>query len=459
MSLSVIVLAAGRGSRMLSTQPKVLHRLAGRPLLQHVITASGALMPSQLCIVYGYQGEKLKNALANASAYTWVLQESLLGTGHAVMQALPHIQEDGQVLVLCGDVPLIKSSTLTHLVKSTPHDAVGMITCSVSDPKGLGRILRNEKGEVSGIVEEKDASPTQRQINEINTGIFLFPAKHLKQWLKACRQDNQQGEYYLTDLIGFAVQDGVAIHTVRPTSEFEVQGVNNQKQLAALERYFQQQQADKLLQEGVQLADPSRVDVRGALIAGDSVFLDINVVIEGTVKLGDGVTVEPNVILRDCVIGDRAHIKANSVVEQATVGDDCQVGPFARLRPGVVMGSRAKAGNFVELKKCVLGEGSKVNHLSYIGDAKVGQQVNIGAGTITCNYDGVNKYETVIQDKAFIGSGTQLVAPVTVGRLATVGAGTTLLKDAPEGQLTINRKTQKVYEGWARPTKTQMTEE
>lgn len=452
--LQVVILAAGQGTRMRSGLPKVLHPIAGQAMVRHVIAAAAALNSQKTVAVVGHGAAVVESALADTGVQ-FVLQSPQLGTGHAVQMALPALQSlpaDGQVLILYGDVPLIQPATLRALLQAA-GDGVGLVTQHLDNPTGYGRIVRDGTGKVLCNVEEKDATDEQRKITEINTGILCLPAKHLAGWLGALSNQNAQGEYYLTDLLGMAVQAGVPVHTVNPQHDWEVAGVNSKVQLAVLERVWQRHQAEQLMIEGVRLADPARIDVRGTLTCGRDVGIDVGCVFEGTVVLEEGVQIGPYCVLRDVTVKAGARIDAFSHLNQAEVGPDAVVGPYARLRPGSTLGAGAHVGNFVELKNTQLGAGSKANHLAYVGDATVGERVNIGAGTITCNYDGVNKHRTIIEDDAFIGSDTQLVAPVTVGRGATLGAGTTLTKDAPADTLTVSRPKQLSLTGWQRPVK------
>lgn len=452
--LQVVILAAGQGTRMRSGLPKVLHPIAGQAMVRHVIAAAAALNSQKTVAVVGHGAAVVESALADTGVQ-FVLQSPQLGTGHAVQMALPALQSlpaDGQVLILYGDVPLIQPATLKALLQAA-GDGVGLVTQHLDNPTGYGRIVRDGTGKVLCNVEEKDATDEQRKITEINTGILCLPAKHIAGWLGALSNQNAQGEYYLTDLLGMAVQAGVPVHTVNPQHDWEVAGVNSKVQLAVLERVWQRHQAEQLMIEGVRLADPARIDVRGTLTCGRDVGIDVGCVFEGTVVLEEGVQIGPYCVLRDVTVKAGARIEAFSHLNQAEVGPDAVVGPYARLRPGSTLGAGAHVGNFVELKNTQLGAGSKANHLAYVGDATVGERVNIGAGTITCNYDGVNKHRTIIEDDAFIGSDTQLVAPVTVGRGATLGAGTTLTKDAPADTLTVSRPKQLSLTGWQRPVK------
>ena len=449
-ALNIVILAAGKGTRMYSEKPKVLHALAGKPLVQHVLDCAVALQPQQVCVVYGHGGEAVPQAVCQYEA-RFVLQEPQLGTGHAVQQAMPHLANNGNMLVLYGDVPLIQLGTLHRMLQA--GDGLVLLTVDLDNPAGYGRIVRNEQGDVLGIVEEKDASPGQREIREVNTGILLAPTGKLREWLANLRNDNAQGEYYLTDIVGMAVQQGIAVHTVQPAHEWEIHGVNSKAQLAVLERAWQQVEAARLLAHGVTLADPARIDVRGRLNCGRDVEIDVGCVFEGDVTLGDNVKVGAYSIIRNTVIAGGACIAPYSLIDSSEVGADCHIGPYARLRPGTRLHDSVHIGNFVEVKNSEIGSGSKANHLSYIGDSTIGSRVNLGAGTITCNYDGANKHRTIIEDDVFIGSDTQLVAPVTVGRGATIGAGSTITQDAPEGELSLSRSKQVTINGWKRPTK------
>ena len=449
MSLDVVILAAGQGTRMHSSTPKVLHQLGGRPLLQHVVDAARVLSAARIVVVYGYGGEQVPSAFAD-DHLQFVRQEPQLGTGHAVQQALPSVTGD-RTLVLYGDVPLTRPETLSDALRE--RGGLSLITADLDDSTGYGRIVRDHAGRVVRIVEERDASPAEKAIREINTGILAAPTARLRGWLKDLRDDNAQGEYYLTDIIERAVADGMSIHTVQPKDTWEILGVNSKQQLAELERVYQRTQAAKLMVGGVTLADPARIDVRGELTCGQDVSIDVNCVFEGKVALAAGVNVGANCVIKDTVVEAGARILPFCHIDGAHIGPDARVGPYARLRPGTVLAAHAHVGNFVETKNAQLGEGSKANHLSYLGDATVGRNVNIGAGTITCNYDGANKHQTVIEDDAFIGSDSQLVAPVTVGKGATIGAGSTIAKDAPAGELTVSRARQTTVKGWKRPVK------
>lgn len=452
MKLSVVILAAGQGTRMRSKLPKVLHEIAGKTMLERVVKAAKGLDPEQINIVYGHQGEMVRETLQHLDV-NWVEQTEQLGTGHAVLQAIDAIPKDHRVFILCGDTPLILSSTLEDLIHSTPADGVGLITARPEDPKQLGRIMRDHSGNFTGIVEYKDATSEQRQVGEVNSGLYLIPAKYLHEWLPKLTNKNAQQEYYLTDILEKAVKNGIHVVTVNPSNVEEVLGVNDRIQQAQLERYFQKVQAKKLMLSGVTLKDPQRIDIRGRATVAKDVILDVNVVLEGKVTIGTGSVIGPNVYLKNSIIGANVVVKENSSIEGSTVGDQCVIGPFARLRPGSILKEGAKVGNFVETKNATLHAGCKVNHLSYVGDATVGEKSNIGAGTITCNYDGVNKHRTEIGNDAFIGSGSQLVAPVKVGDGAFVGAGSTITKDVPAEQLTLARAKQKTIESWQAPKK------
>jgi len=450
-ALNVVVLAAGMGKRMRSRQPKVLHRLAGKPLLGHVIDAARALRPARICVIYGHGGEAVPEAF-QASDLSFARQEPQLGTGHAVQQAVPHLDDQAATLILYGDVPLVRSETLCELVKAT-GEGVGVLSVVLDDPTGYGRILRDSDHRITGIVEEKDAAPDQRAIREVNTGIMLVPGHKLASWLAALKNDNAQGEFYLTDVVRLAIADGVPVIGVCAPVEWETLGVNSKSQLAQLERIYQRRQADVLMEQGVTLADPDRIDIRGSLVAGTDVRIDVNCVFEGDVRLGNDVTIGPNCVLSDVSIADGCEILPFCHLTEGELGQRCRIGPFARIRPGARLGEDVHIGNFVEVKASELGDGSKVNHLAYVGDSVVGKNVNVGAGTITCNYDGAYKHRTVIEDDVHIGSDVQLVAPVTVGRGATVGAGTTVWKDVPPGGLVLNSKDQLHRPNWKRPTK------
>jgi len=451
--LDIVILAAGKGSRMYSSLPKVLHPLAGRPLLQHVLDTAQQLEPdSEPVMVVGHGAAHLQEVFANRDC-RWVEQEEQLGTGHAVLQALPLLRPQARCLILYGDVPLIAVDTLRQLCADVDVNSLGLLTVTLDNPTGYGRILRNESGEVTGIVEHKDASATERSINEVNTGIMVVNVEHLQRWLPALSADNQQGEYYLTDIIAMAHQQGVAIKTTQPAAAFEVEGINNRLQQASLEREYQRRLAHQLMLQGVAIADPERFDCRGQLQAGTDVFIDINVIIEGEVILGNNTTIGANTLLKDCVIGNDCQIKPNTIIEGAQLADAVEVGPFARLRPGANLADKVRVGNFVEIKKSHIGIGSKINHLSYIGDCQMGAQVNIGAGSITCNYDGVNKHITRIDDKVFVGSNTALVAPVSVACGTTIAAGSVITQDTQENDLAVARSRQRNISNWPRPQK------
>ena len=450
--LHVVILAAGQGTRMRSSLPKVLHLLAGRPLLSHVIGAANALDAARVHVVHGHAGGIVREAMASADV-DWVEQREQLGTGHAVALAMPGIPDDATVLVLYGDVPLVNRTTLYETATLAAASGIALIAAIVDDPSGYGRIVRDPDGHVRGIVEEGDATDEQRNIAEINTGILAARAGKLRDWLRRIDRDNAQGEYYLTDVVARAVEEGLSVRTVPPEAVEEVLGVNDRVQLATLERFHQRRLADALMRDGASLADPSRVDIRGRVCTGNDVFVDVNVVFEGDVRLGDRVSIGPGCVIKDTVIERDTEVRAHCVIEGAHVGVACRVGPFARLRPDTRMSRGARIGNFVEVKNTTIGEGSKANHLTYIGDSRIGRDVNVGAGVVTCNYDGAHKHTTVIGDHAFIGSGVMLVAPVTVHPGATIGAGSTIGKDAPADALTLTRAPQKTFEGWKRPRK------
>lgn len=449
--MNVVILAAGMGKRMQSDLPKVLHALGGKPLLSHVVDTARQLSPSRCCVIYGHGGDAVPSRLASDDLH-FVLQEPQLGTGHAVMQAVPVLNDDEPTLVLYGDVPLTSVSTLKSLAAKAGKDKLAVLTIELDDPSGYGRIVR-EQQRIVRIVEQKDADDNERKIREINTGILVAPTRKLKEWLSRLSNDNAQREYYLTDIIAQAVHDGVLVESSQPAHAWETLGVNSKVQLAQLERIYQNNIANQLLEQGVTLTDPMRLDVRGTLHCGRDVTIDVNCVFEGEVELGDRVQIDANCVIRNTRIDAGTHIKAFTHIEDAIIGSGSQIGPYARLRPGTALADDVHIGNFVEVKNSQFGAHSKANHLAYVGDASVGQRVNIGAGTITCNYDGANKHRTVIEDDAFIGSDTQLVAPVTVGRGATLGAGTTLTKDAPADSLTVSRAKQTSITGWQRPVK------
>ena len=459
MNLEVIILAAGEGTRMHSALPKVMHALGGKPLLVHVITAARALEASAIHVVYGHGGEQVRESVSDANDLRWVLQAEQQGTAHAVMQALPAVARDARVLVLYGDVPLIQPATLRALVDVAGTDSLALLTVELDDPTGYGRIVRDGDGRVTRVVEQKDASPDELTLREVNTGVLAAPAGRLQAWLARIGNDNAQGEYYLTDVVAIAARDSCNIVSCPAPTRWEIGGVNSKAELAKLERKYQQRQAQTLMARGVTLLDPARFDLRGELEVGQDVVIDINVVLEGSVVLGSGVHIGPNNVIRNTSIGDNSSILANCVIEDAIIGRKCRIGPFTRLRPGPELADNVQVGNFVEIKKSRVGSGSKINHLSYVGDTVVGKNVNIGAGTITCNYDGANKHQTVIGDNVFIGSDTQLVAPVTVGEGATIGAGSTITKDTPAGELTLSRAPQQTRRGWKRPVKKVRREE
>lgn len=451
MALTTVILAAGKGTRMRSKLPKVLHPVANKPMVQHVIDNALSLGAKTTNLVYGHGGELLQEHLAHNDV-NWVLQAEQLGTGHAVAQAKEHIANDDTVLILYGDVPLTKKSTLEALLAATPSQGLAILTVDLDDPTGYGRIER-KGGNIVGIVEQKDANPEQLKITEINSGIMAVNGGLLRDWLGRLSNNNAQGEYYLTDIVAMAHADGVEITSAQPSDLMEVEGANNRVQLAALERAYQAWQAEELMLNGASLADPARIDVRGEVTTGQDVQIDVNVIFEGKVVIGNDVVIGPNCVLKDCEIGDGVVIKANSIVEEAKVAAKCTLGPFARLRPGAIMEEDSHIGNFVEMKKTRLGKGSKANHLTYLGDTDVGEKVNIGAGTITCNYDGVNKSKTIIGDNAFIGSNSSLVAPVEIGQTATIGAGSVVTANVADQQLAVSRAKQRNIDGWQRPVK------
>ena len=452
MKLGIVILAAGQGTRMRSGMPKVLHQLAGQPLLQHVVNAAHQLEPERCVVVYGHGGEQVREALAG-QPLVWVEQPEQRGTGHAVMQAMPALAGTDRVLVLFGDVPLIRPETLHTLVGLVAAESLALLTVELDDPGGYGRILRDPAGRVVRIVEHKDASPQEREVLECNTGILCAATTYLRGWLNRIRDDNAQGEYYLTDIVGLAVADGAEVAAVTAPDPQAVIGVNDRVQLAALERNLQLARAEQLMRGGATLADPARFDLRGTVQAGQDLVIDVNVVLEGAVRLGDGVQIGANTVIRNSEIGPGVQIYENCVIENARIGAGSRIGPFARIRPESDLDAQVHIGNFVEIKKSRVGFGSKINHLSYIGDTTVGSGVNIGAGTITCNYDGANKHRTIIGDGAFIGSDTQLVAPVEVGAGATIGAGSTITRDAPADALTLSRVRQTSFGAWQRPVK------
>jgi bifunctional UDP-N-acetylglucosamine pyrophosphorylase/glucosamine-1-phosphate N-acetyltransferase len=469
MTIAVIILAAGQGTRMLSTKPKVLHKIAGRSLLTKVLFTVNLLDQNLCAVVYGHKGEMVINTITqelqslsnitNLNNLCWVQQEKQLGTGHAVQTAILQIEAQliehnvDQILVLYGDVPLVDINDLNKLISSTKTTELGLLTLNCSHPYGLGRIIRNDIGDIVDIIEEKEATSQQKLISEVNTGIFLLPYPKVKEWLSNLDTNNNQHEYYLTDIVNKSVKDNIKINSITVSDEKSYQGVNTLYQLAQAERHNQFLSALQLLEQGVKVIDPNRIDIRGELQCNKEITIDINCVFEGMVKLGTNCTIEPNCILKNVEVGDNVHIKANSIIEDSVIGNECIIGPFARIRPNTVLSNNAHIGNFVEIKKSNIGSGTKVNHLSYIGDTTIGKQVNIGAGTITCNYDGVNKYNTTIGDNAFIGSNTALIAPIIIGKGAVIGAGSTVSKDAPENKLTIARSKQTTIDSWQRKDK------
>lgn len=451
--LNVVILAAGSGKRMQSSLPKVLHTLAGCSLLLHVTNTARLLSPHKICIVIGHGGNMIRQSIAD-NDLTWVIQEQQLGTGHALMQAQPYLDKDGLTLVLYGDVPLVRIDTLQKLIVTAQEKHCALLTAVVEDPTGYGRIVRDSKTEaVTAIVEQKDANREQQSICEINTGIMLIPNVYLHEWLPKLENKNAQHEYYLTDIIAMAAEQNVRVVSSQPTNFWEVMGINNKHQLAELERIYQKEYADKLLDCGVSLADPTRIDIRGELSCGSDVEIDINCIFEGIVKLGDGVQVGAHCILKNVMVAAGSIIHPYSMIEDTEIGENCKIGPYARIRPGTKLASKVHIGNFVEVKNSQIALGTKANHLSYIGDSIVGKNVNIGAGTITCNYDGANKHQTIIEDDVFIGSDTQLIAPVRVSKGSTIGAGSTITRDTPEGALTLARAKQVSFSEWKRPTK------
>ncbi|MGO2496869.1 MAG: bifunctional UDP-N-acetylglucosamine diphosphorylase/glucosamine-1-phosphate N-acetyltransferase GlmU [Vibrio litoralis] len=451
MNFSAVILAAGKGTRMYSEKPKVLHRLAGRPMAKHVIDTCAKVGAQNIHLVYGHGGDQMKEALG-AEPVNWVLQEKQLGTGHAVNQAAPGFADDEKVLILYGDVPLISSETVENLLDAQPNGGIALLTVILKKPEGYGRIIR-KNGPVVAIVEQKDATEEQKLIKEINTGVMVATGGDLKRWLSALKNENAQGEYYLTDIIAAAHKEGRAVEAVHPVSPIEVEGVNDRAQLARLERAYQSMQAQRLLEQGVMLRDPNRFDLRGEVHFGMDVEIDVNVILKGKVTIGNNVQIGAGCILKDCEIKDNAILYPYSIVEDSVVGEECTVGPYARLRPGSELKKAAHVGNFVEIKNATLGQDSKAGHLTYLGDAQIGDRVNVGAGVITCNYDGANKFKTTIGDDVFVGSDSQLIAPVTIADGSTIGAGTTLTKDVAENELVITRAKERVIAGWKRPTK------
>ena len=454
MDLYTVILAAGKGTRMRSSIPKVLHPLADVTLLEHVIKAAEILKPKKTIVVYGHGGDLVKDRLSHTNV-SWVEQAEQHGTGHAVNQAMPLIPDNARVLILYGDVPLTRQQTLSDLLNCdrSHQDSIALLTATLDDPTGYGRIIRDGLQAVTHIVEQKDANESELEVHEVNTGILAASSHCLRHWLNNLSNDNAQGEYYLTDIIAMAVGEDFGVATVSAESEWEILGVNDKSQLAAIERHLQRNIADDLLTRGVTLRDPSRIDVRGDLTTGSDCEIDVNCVFLGSVSLDDDVYIGPNCFLKNVTIGKGSRILANSILEDSTIGNDCEIGPFARIRPDSHLESKVKIGNFVEIKKANIDQNSKVNHLSYVGDAELGKNVNIGDGTITCNYDGANKHLTKIGDDVFVGSSSQLIAPVNIGDGATIGAGSTISKNAPAGELSLTRSKQETRKGWTRPTK------
>ena len=450
-ALSVVILAAGKGTRMYSDLPKVLHKVAGKPMVKHVIDTANQLGAENVHLIYGHGGELMRERLAKESV-NWVIQAEQLGTAHAVQQAAPFFKDDENIVILYGDAPLVTKETLEKLIAAKPENGIALLTVNLDNPTGYGRIIR-ENGNVVAIVEQKDANAEQLKIQEVNTGVLVADGAHFKNWLSRVKNNNAQGEFYITDVIGLAHQDGCPIVAVQATDFMEVEGVNNRLQLAKMERYYQRKQAEKLLLAGVMLIDLERFDLRGTLEHGKDVEIDVNVIVEGNVRLGDRVKIGTGCVLKNVTIGDDVEIKPYSVLEDATIGDKAAIGPFSRLRPGAELAAETHVGNFVEIKKSTVGKGSKVNHLTYVGDTEIGENCNIGAGVITCNYDGANKFKTIIGNNVFVGSDTQLVAPVTVADGATIGAGSTITKNVEKDELVITRVPQRHIQGWQRPVK------
>ena len=452
MTVDIVILAAGQGTRMKSLLPKVLHPLAGTPLLQHVINMAETIPNSNITLVTGYASEQIKNSVVGEDL-KYVHQAEQLGTANAVQMAAPNLNPDGITLVLYGDVPLISYKTVLSTLKVVNNNTMGLLTVVLRKPDGYGRIVRDSKGDICEIIEQKDANPQELEINEINTGVMAIRTNLLQKWLPQIKNDNAQNEYYLTDLISIAHKASIKIQAVNPDTPEEVEGVNTRKQLSKLERFYQQEQANKLMVNGATLADPSRVDIRGTTICGMDTFIDINTVFVGEVKLGKNVTIGPNCFISESIIGDNVEIKAHTIIENSTVCDGAEIGPFARVRPGPVLNDNSKIGNFVEVKNTEVGKNSKINHLSYVGDSELGKDVNVGAGTITCNYDGINKNKTIVGDHSFVGSNVSLVAPVTIGVNVTIGAGSTITKDVPDNELSLSRSPQLNKSGWIRKKK------
>lgn len=450
--LNVVILAAGKGTRMYSEKPKVLHELAGLSLIEHVIATAKNLNPENITLVVGHQADEIESHLAG-EGYNFALQKEQKGTAHALEQALPFLDEEAKAIILYGDVPLTKTASLEQLIALIDESTMAVLTSVVGEPEGLGRIIRDDEGNIEFIVEEKDADERQKRINEINTGIMAFPVKKLKQWLPLIKNNNSQNEFYLTDIVSLALEDKCQVKTSFCSHEYEAYGINNMLQLASLEKIYQQDCASQYMLKGVKISDPTRFDVRGEAEISADVIIDINVILEGKVNIGKNVKIGANCILKNCTIKQDSEIFPNTIIEDAFIGANCNIGPFARIRPGTELKDSAKIGNFVETKKSIIGQGSKVNHLSYVGDSELGEGVNIGAGTITCNYDGANKFKTRIGNNVFIGSNSALVAPVVIGNGATVGAGSTITKDVKADQLALTRKQQKNIDGWKRPSK------
>jgi bifunctional UDP-N-acetylglucosamine pyrophosphorylase/glucosamine-1-phosphate N-acetyltransferase len=452
MKIDIVILAAGQGTRMKSLLPKVLHPLGGKPLLQHVINMAETIPNSNITVVSGYGSEQIQNSIAGKDL-KYVYQAEQLGTANAVQTAAPNLDSNGITLVLYGDVPLISSKTVLSTLKVVNNNTMGLLTVVLENPEGYGRIVRDREGDICGIIEQKDATSQDLKIQEVNTGVMAIRTNLLQKWLLQIGNDNAQNEYYLTDIISIADTAGIKIKAVNPGTPEEVKGVNTRKQLSKLERFYQQKQADKLMENGATLADPTRVDIRGTVFCDADTFIDVNTVFEGEVKLGKNVSVGPNCFILGSSIGDNVKIKANTIIENSTICNGVEVGPFARVRPGTLLSDNSKIGNFVEVKNTEVGKGSKISHLSYVGDSQLGKDVNVGAGTITCNYDGANKNKTIIGDDSFIGSNTSLVAPLTIGKNATIGAGSTIIKDIPDNELSVSRSPQLNKSGWVRPKK------